>query len=184
MVINIATQVLPKVIWEEHVALAQLCNQVLLLSIGCPNSPQNCPFPFDDKHPIYYTHPSTDPTHHPKRHRDAISRCATIYFPDQQTDRHTDRPSDGIDDSSTPLALMLYWYAVLPILFSVLVWYCNTFLLAASLSINRAWAGVGTDLSHSQSVGRSVCLSGLCTVAKRLIGSGYCLGCWVGSVEG
>ena len=52
--------------------------------------------------------------------------------------------------------------------------------------------GVGTDLSSIPSVslsvcwsvGRSVCLSRKCTVAKRLTGSGCHLGWWVGSVEG
>ena len=32
--------------------------------------------------------PSTDPTHHPKRHPDPISRFATVNSPYRQTDRH------------------------------------------------------------------------------------------------
>jgi len=43
---------------------------------------------------------------------------------------------------------------------------------------------VGPCLCVCLSVGQSVCLSGKCTVAKRLNGSGCCLGWWVGSVEG
>ena len=40
--------------------------------------------------PHLITHPSTDPTHHPKRSRGPISRFATIHFLDTQTDRQTD----------------------------------------------------------------------------------------------
>ena len=40
---------------------------------------------------IEYTHPSTDPTHHPKRHPDRISRFATVHFLDTQTDTQTDK---------------------------------------------------------------------------------------------
>jgi len=52
---------------------------------------------------------TTDPTHHPKRHPDPVCRFATIHFPDTdtETDRHTDRPTYGLDDSSIPWALML-----------------------------------------------------------------------------
>jgi len=66
-----------------------------------------------------------------------------------------------------------------------------TLLFSASLSINIASVGTYlTDLSPSPSVGlcvgRSVGLSvcGMCTLAKRLIGSGCHLVWWVGSVEG
>ena len=38
------------------------------------------------------THPSTDPTHNPKRHPDPISRFATVHYPDTQ--RQTDQPTD------------------------------------------------------------------------------------------
>jgi len=40
--------------------------------------PQNCPFPSTIFISISYTHLSTNPTHNPKRHRDSISRFATI----------------------------------------------------------------------------------------------------------
>jgi len=36
-------------------------------------------------------HPSTDLTHHPKRHPDPISRFATVHPPDRHTDTPTDR---------------------------------------------------------------------------------------------
>ena len=36
----------PKVIWEERVALAQLCNKVPIGYNGCPNSTTNLPLPF------------------------------------------------------------------------------------------------------------------------------------------
>jgi len=49
-----------------------------------------------------YTHPSTGPTHHPKRHPDPISRFATVHPPDRQTNRQTDRPTDGLGDRSVP----------------------------------------------------------------------------------
>jgi len=39
--------------------------------------------------PAYYTHPTTDPTHLPKRHPDTVSRFATVHFRDRQTDRQT-----------------------------------------------------------------------------------------------
>jgi len=32
----------------------------------------------------------TDPTYHPKRHPDPISRFAKVHFPQRQTDRPTD----------------------------------------------------------------------------------------------
>ena len=68
----------------------QLGNKV---PIGYHETPQihsqNCPFPFDDHHPIYNTHPSTDPTHHFKWH--PFSCFATVHFPDRQTRRQTNR---------------------------------------------------------------------------------------------
>jgi len=53
-------------------------------------------------------HPSsTDPTHHPKRHLDPISRFATVHFPNSHTQRPTERPTNGMGYRSTPLVLML-----------------------------------------------------------------------------
>jgi len=47
--------------------------------------------PFDDNHP-HLIHPSsTNPTHYPRWHLDAISHFATIHFVDWQTDWPTDR---------------------------------------------------------------------------------------------
>ena len=69
----------------------QQCNKV---PIGYNGTPQihitNCPFPFNDHH----TKPN--PTHHPKRHPDPISRFATI---------HMRRPTDGPSECSVTLAL-------------------------------------------------------------------------------
>jgi len=77
-----------QVIWEQNFTLAQLCNKVLTGYNGMPHIyPQNCPFPFDDHHPIYYTHPSTDTTHLTKWHPNPINRFATIHFLDRQTDQ-------------------------------------------------------------------------------------------------
>ena len=74
--------------------------QNFLLQWDGPNSSLRQPYPFDDHHLHLYTHPSTDPTLHPKRHPDPISRFATVHFPDRQTDTHTDRHVDGLGDSS------------------------------------------------------------------------------------
>jgi len=46
-------RVLPKVTWEECVALARLRKNVLTGYNWTPQiHPQNCPFPFDNNHPI------------------------------------------------------------------------------------------------------------------------------------
>ena len=37
-----------------------------------------------------------------KRHPDPMSRFVTVHIMDRQTDTQTDRPTDGIDDSSIP----------------------------------------------------------------------------------
>jgi len=58
-----------------------------LVTMGRPHSPPKLPLPFDDLHP----YPSSDATHHPKRHPDPVSRFATVHFPDRPTDRQTDR---------------------------------------------------------------------------------------------
>jgi len=75
-------------------------------------TPKTAPSPSTITTPIYNTHPSTNPTHHSKRHKDSISRFATVHFPDRQTDRptdtHTHRPTDGISDRSIPIVLTLY----------------------------------------------------------------------------
>jgi len=44
----------------------------------------------------------TNPTYHPKRHPDPVSRFAIIHPSDRQTDRRTDRPTDGLGDRSIP----------------------------------------------------------------------------------
>jgi len=73
---------------------AQLCNKVLIGNNGMPQiHSQNYPFPSTITTPIQYNHPSTDPTHNPKRHPDPFSRFVTVHFPDRHTDIHreTDR---------------------------------------------------------------------------------------------
>jgi len=48
------------VIWEQRLALAQLCNEVPICYNGTPQiHPQNCLFPCDDHHP-YLIHPFLD----------------------------------------------------------------------------------------------------------------------------
>ena len=77
-------------VWEERVAVAQLRNKVAVGFNGTPQiHPQNCPFPFNDYHPIFPS--ATDPSHHPKRHPNPISHFATVNFPDTQTDWPTNR---------------------------------------------------------------------------------------------
>jgi len=98
----------PKVTREKRFALAQLRNRVL---IGTIRRPQFTPKTahFLRRSSLRLLHPSsTDPTHHPKRHLDPISRFATIPFLDRPTHRLTDRPTDGIDDRSTPVRYARY----------------------------------------------------------------------------
>jgi len=70
--------------------------------------PQNCSFTFDDHHQNLVTHTKPDPTHHPKRHTDPISRFATIHFPNRPTDRPTDRwYRQQAHTMSAPLAMLI-----------------------------------------------------------------------------
>jgi len=62
------------------------------LQLDAPHLPPKLPLPFDDLHPIY-THPSTNPIYHHKRHPDPISRFSTIH---SLADRQTDTETDGI----------------------------------------------------------------------------------------
>jgi len=77
-----------------------------------PNHPKIAHFPWAISTPIWYSHPSTDPTHHPKRHPDPISRFTTIHPLDRQTDtdRQTHRPADWIGDKPVriPTYALLY----------------------------------------------------------------------------
>ena len=58
----------PKVVWEERVAVAQLCNKV---PIGYNGTPQihtkNCPFPSTIMHHPHLIHPSIDRLHSPSQ---------------------------------------------------------------------------------------------------------------------
>jgi len=98
-------QVLPKVIWEERVALAQLCNKVPIGYNGTPQIlPENCPFTFND----YHFHLIHSP--HSQYQRESGSNqpfCHSTLSRHTHTDRPTDRPTDGIGDRSTPLVLTL-----------------------------------------------------------------------------
>jgi len=81
----------PKVIWEERIALIQLCNKVPIGYNGTPQIHPKIALPFDDHHP-YLIHPSLDRSNSSsQRHPDPISRFATIQFSDRQTDTQTDR---------------------------------------------------------------------------------------------
>jgi len=80
-----------KAVWEERVALAQLCNKIPIGFNGTPYIyPQNCPFPFDDHHP-HLTQPSLDRPHSPRQTASESSQpfChSTLCGP---TERQTDR---------------------------------------------------------------------------------------------
>jgi len=65
-----------------------------LVTMGRPKFTPKTALPLRRWLPHWYTHPSTDPTHHPKWHLDPISRFATVHFPDRQTDRLTDRQTN------------------------------------------------------------------------------------------
>jgi len=98
-------QVLPKVIWEEPITLAQLCDKVPTCYNGMPHTyPQNCRFPFDDHHP-HLTHPSLDRPHSPLK-----TAFGSIQpFCHSTLSGHTDRQTDGIRDRSILIVLTLYW---------------------------------------------------------------------------
>ena len=51
-----------------------------LVTLGHPKFTLKLPLPFVNHHPHLIHHRSTDPTHHPKRHPDPISRFATVHF--------------------------------------------------------------------------------------------------------
>jgi len=59
-----------------------------LVTMGRPKFTPKLPLPLRRSPPHLIHLPSTDPTHHPKRHPDPISRFAIIHF----ADRHTDGP--------------------------------------------------------------------------------------------
>ena len=57
-----------------------------IVTMWCPTFTPKTSLPFSQSpSPIKYTHPSTDPTYHPKRHPDPISCFPTIHL-DRQTD--------------------------------------------------------------------------------------------------
>ena len=72
---------------------AQLRIKVPIDYNGMPQiHPQNCLFPFDDHYPNLIHPPSTDPTHHSKRHLDPFSCLPQYTFrTDRATDTHIDR---------------------------------------------------------------------------------------------
>jgi len=77
-----------------------------LVTMGCPKfTHKTATSPSAIITPIWYTHSSTDPTHHPKRHPDPFSHFATVYFPDWQTDQPTD--TLGLGNRSVAWALTL-----------------------------------------------------------------------------
>ena len=100
----------PKVIWEEHVALAQPHNKSPLVSVGCPTFAPRLPLPLRQLSPLSNnTHPSTDPTHHPKQHLDPVSHFATVHFLDIHT--QTDRWDKQQVCTKSAYALLYWWRA-------------------------------------------------------------------------
>jgi len=57
--------------------------------------------------PNYLPHPWTQPTHHPKRHPDPISRFCTSHWTDRQTVRQTDGLTDGAGNNYTCTSISL-----------------------------------------------------------------------------
>ena len=102
-------RVLPKVISEEFIALAPLCNKVPIGCNGTPEiHPENCSFSFDGHHP-YLIHSSFDqPHHHPPNSIQIHLAILPQYtfWTHGQTNRH--RPTNGISERSIPVAFMLY----------------------------------------------------------------------------
>jgi len=91
--------------WSIHERSHNYTTKSPMVTVGCPKfTPKTVPSPLTIT-TIKYTHPLTNPTHHPKRHPDAISRFATVHFLDSQTHR----PTDGIGNRSISVMLTLYW---------------------------------------------------------------------------
>ena len=80
---DIDKQVLPKVIWEKRVALAQLCNKVLV-TMGRRKFTPKLPLPLRRSPPKSNTPIPSPSIHHPKRHPDPFSRVAARHV---RTDR-------------------------------------------------------------------------------------------------
>jgi len=90
-----------QVIWEYRVALAQLRNEVPLVTTGRPKFTPKLPsLPFDDDHPNLI-HPSLDRAHSPPQTASGSSQpfCHNTLF----------GPTDGIGDNSIPRALTLHY---------------------------------------------------------------------------
>jgi len=66
----------------------------LWLQWDAPYLPPKLSFPLTNLHPIWYTHPLTDPIHHPNWHPGTISRFSTIHPLHSLTDRLTDSLGD------------------------------------------------------------------------------------------
>jgi len=105
-----------EVIWEEHVAVAQLCNKVLIgyngPIMGHPKfTPENYPSPLMITAP-FLIHPSLNRPHSPPQMASGAIQlfCHSTLsgHTDRQTCTHTERPTDGISDRSIPIAFTLY----------------------------------------------------------------------------
>jgi len=101
-------QVLPKVFWEECVALAQVCNRSPLVTVERPKFATKTALPLRRLPPPSNTPDrSIDPNHHPNSiwiHSAILPQCLS-----GPTDRQTHRPAtDGPGDRATPISLMLY----------------------------------------------------------------------------
>jgi len=72
--------------------LVQLRNKVLTGYTGMPHiHSKTAPSHGVIANPNYVPHLWTQPTHHPKRHPDPISRFSTMHLTDRPTDRHWSR---------------------------------------------------------------------------------------------
>jgi len=106
---HIIKQVL-KVISEECVALAQLCNKGPIGYNGTPQiHPPKCPFLFDDHHP-HLIHSSLDWPHSPSKTASWSNWPFCHSTLSRQTDRQTDwdrRSRWHIHNMSAPLAMLI-----------------------------------------------------------------------------
>jgi len=72
------------------------------LQWNAPNSPQNCPFPFNDHHPRLM-HPSIDRPHFPSQTTSGSTQPFCHSILSGQTDNQTHRPTDGLGECSIPI---------------------------------------------------------------------------------
>jgi len=97
-----------KVIWEEYVALAQLCNKVAIGYNWTPRiHPQNCPFPSTITTPC--NAPILDQRHSSPKTASVSTQPFCHNTLSGQTDWQTDRPTDGLGEKRIPREFTLCW---------------------------------------------------------------------------